>query len=136
MKTSGVMLLNHEAAASVLFDRAFRFRRLIEAALPFIFFETHPTSIIGGMGRMRIKKKEAVIPFRETLAFRMILLSGSVVVFMVALYILVAYLGSNLTVAIASGVVGVAAAFAIFYNLDHLREAKIPKQTLNRMKRR
>jgi ABC-type glycerol-3-phosphate transport system permease component len=83
---------------------------------------------------MRIKKKEAVIPFRETLAFRMILLGGSVVVFLVALYILVRSLGSNNTAAIASGVVGAAAAFAIFYNLDHLREAKIPKQTLNRMK--
>src|SRR5215472_16846952 len=98
MKTSGVMLLNHEAAASVLFDRAFRFRRLIEAALPFIFFETHPTSIIGGMGRMRIKKKEAVIPFRETLAFRMILLSGSVVVFLVALYIMIGALQANITI--------------------------------------
>ena len=85
---------------------------------------------------MRIKKKEAVIPLRETLAFRMIILSGSVVVFLVALYILAGAIRSSMAGAIASGTVSAAAAFAIYYNLDHLRDAKIPKQTLNRMKRR
>ena len=38
------------------------------------------------MGRMRIKKKEAVIPFRETIAFRMMLLTVSVIFFFAALY--------------------------------------------------
>jgi hypothetical protein len=88
------------------------------------------------MGRMRIKKKDAVIPFRETLAYRMILAGASLIVFVVALYILVGSLSTNTTSAIASGAIGVAAAFGIFYNLDHLREAKVPKRTLNRMKRR
>ena len=88
------------------------------------------------MGRMRIKKKDAVIPFRETLAYRMILAGASLIVFIVALYILVGSLSTNTTSAIASGAIGVAAAFGIFYNLDHLREAKVPKRTLNRMKRR
>ena len=85
---------------------------------------------------MRIKKKEAVIAFRDTLAFRMILLTGSAAVFIVALIILARALTTNITTAIASGVIGVAAALAIFYNLDHMRDAKIPRQTLNRMKRR
>ena len=89
-----------------------------------------------GMGRMRIKKKEAVIPFRETLAYRMILIGGSLIVFMVALYLLVGAFGVNLTLAIASGAVGVVAAIGIFYNIDHLRYAKVPKRTLNRAKRR
>jgi hypothetical protein len=88
------------------------------------------------MGRMRIKKKEAVLPFRETLAFRMILLSGSVVVFVVSLYFLAGAIRTSIPAAVTWGVVGIACAFAIFYNLDHLRDAKIPKQTLNRMKRR
>jgi hypothetical protein len=88
------------------------------------------------MGRMRIKKKEAVLPFRETMAYRMIIAGGSLVVFMIALYILVGAVATNMTLAIAAGVVGAAAAFGIFYNLDRLREAKIPKRTLNRMKRR
>ena len=85
---------------------------------------------------MRIKKKEAVMAFRDTLAFRMILLTGSAAVFIVALIILARALTTNITTAIASGVIGVAAALAIFYNLDHMRDAKIPRHTLNRMKRR
>ena len=88
------------------------------------------------MGRMRIKKKEAVIPFRETLAYRMLLLTGSAVVFLVALYIFVTVLTSNVVAAIISGVAAAAAAFGVFYNLEHLRDARVPKQTLQRMKRR
>jgi hypothetical protein len=88
------------------------------------------------MGRMRIKKKEAVIPFRETMAYRMILGGGSLAVLMSALYILVGAFSTNTRLAIAAGAVGVAAAFGIFYNLDHLRYAKVPKRTMNRMKRR
>jgi uncharacterized membrane protein (GlpM family) len=87
------------------------------------------------MGRMRIKKKETVIPFRETLAYRMILIGASLIVFVIALYLLVSAISTNLTMAIASGVVGLAAALSLFYNLDRLREAKVPKRTLNRMKR-
>jgi len=89
------------------------------------------------MGRLRIKKKEAVIPFRDTLAYRMILLAGSVVAFLIALYIMVGALQAGITVSfVASGVVAAGAAFGIFYNVDHLREARIPKQTLSRIKRR
>jgi hypothetical protein len=89
------------------------------------------------VGRLRIKKKEAVIPFRETLAYRMILLAVSVVAFLIALYIMVGALQGGITVSfVASGVVAAGAAFAIFYNVDHLREARIPKQTLSRIKRR
>jgi len=89
------------------------------------------------VGRLRIKKKEAVIPFRETLAYRMILLAGSVIVFLVTLYMTIGALQAGTTAsAVASGVVGGAAAFAIFYNVDHIRDARIPKQTLSRMKRR
>ena len=85
---------------------------------------------------MRIKKKEAVIPFRETLAFRMIIVAGWVVVFFVALFILAGAYRTNVVLAIVSGIASVAAAYGIIYNLDHLRDAKVPKQTLNRMKRR
>ena len=88
------------------------------------------------MGRMRIKKKEAVIPFRETMAYRMILAGGSLVVLMSALYILVGAFSTNTSLAIAAGAVLVSAAFGIFYNLDHLRYARVPKRTMNRMRRR
>jgi len=62
------------------------------------------------MGRMRIKK-DAVIPFRETLAYRMMLAGGSLVVFIVALYVLVGAISTSLAAAIVSDAVGVAAAF-------------------------
>jgi uncharacterized membrane protein (GlpM family) len=88
------------------------------------------------MGRMRIKKKEAVIPFRETIAFRMILLTVSVIFFLVALYVLAGAFRTSLTLTIASGAAVVAAAILVFYNLDHMRDAKIPKHTMNRLKRR
>ena len=88
------------------------------------------------MGRMRIKKKDAVIPFRETLAYRMILAGASLVVFMVALYLVVRGISTNVPLAIVAGAVAVAAVFGLFRNLDRLREAKVPKRTLNRMKRR
>lgn len=85
---------------------------------------------------MRIKKKETVIPFRETLAYRMICGGASFVIFVIALYILVGAVTTSLTWAVVSGVIGVSAAFGLFYNLDRLREARVPKRTLQRMKRR
>jgi hypothetical protein len=88
------------------------------------------------MGRLRIKKKEAVIPFRETLAYRMMLLTGSVMVFLIALYIMIGALRANITTFVISGVIAAGAAFAVFYNVDHLRDARIPKQTLHRLKQR
>jgi uncharacterized membrane protein YbhN (UPF0104 family) len=88
------------------------------------------------MGRLRIKKKEAVIPFRETVAYRMILASGSLLVFFIALYFAIRALGTGNTVSsIVSAVVGIAAIVAVFQNLDRLRDARVPQKTLKRMKR-
>ena len=89
------------------------------------------------MGRLKIKKKEAVIPFRETLAYRFLLLTASIGVFLFALYVFIGALRDGLTVPlVSSAAAGLAAAFGIFYNLDHLRDAKIPQRTLKKMKRR
>ena len=89
------------------------------------------------MGRLRVKKKEATIPFRETLAYRMFLLTGSVILLLIALYMSVGAMSSGSTTPlIASAVSGIAAAFAVFYNLNHLRDARIPQRTLKRMRRR
>jgi uncharacterized membrane protein YbjE (DUF340 family) len=87
------------------------------------------------MGRIRIKKKDAVIPFRETMAYRMIFAAASLIVFVIALFFVVRSVSTNLTMAVATGAVAMAAAYGIFYNLDRLREAKVPKRTLNRMRR-
>jgi hypothetical protein len=89
------------------------------------------------MGRLRIKKKEAVIPFRETMAYRSLLLIALVVVLLTALSVAIGALRTNATVTlIASAAVGFAAAFGIFYNLNRLSSARVPPRTLKRMKRR
>lgn len=89
------------------------------------------------MGRLKIKKKDVVIPFRQTLAYRLLLLTGSVIAFVIALYIASSALRANITVEfIAFAVIGVGAAFGIFYNFGKLRDVKIPQRTLKRIKRR
>ena len=85
---------------------------------------------------MRIKKKEVVLPFRQTLAYRMILVGVSLVVFIIALTVMIRAMQTSTVTFIVSALIGAAAAFAVFYNLGHLKEAKVPKQTLQRMKRR
>src|SRR4030095_11176265 len=80
----------------------------------FLLYSSRPIKTYNsGMGRMRIKKKEAVLPFRETMAYRMILGGASLLVFFSALYILVGAFSTNTRLAIAAGAVGVAAAFGI-----------------------
>lgn len=89
------------------------------------------------MGRLKIKKKDEVIPFRQTLAYRMIMLVLSVLFFLFLLYeMVIAWSINHMGAFIIAAVPGVASAFAIFYNLDHLRDAKVPARTLKRMKRR
>ena len=89
------------------------------------------------MGRLKIKKKEAVTPFRQTLAYRMLLLTGSILLFVWTLYEMTVTLMANNTVAfIIAVLMGIVVAFTVFYNLDHLRDAKIPASTAKRLKRR
>ena len=89
------------------------------------------------MGRLRIKKKETVLPFRETLAYRMLLATGSVLVLLIALYSAIGGMRTGNTIAsVVSAAVGIVAAFAVFHNLDRMRDARVPQRTLKRMKRR
>src|SRR4030095_5575629 len=64
--------------------------------------------IIPGMGRMRIKKKDAVLPFRETMPYRLLLATGSLVLLFGTLYFLVGYIQTGnkvgLIISIAAGV--------------------------------
>src|SRR5262249_43628075 len=123
MHACGVMFLNDETVTRTLLYLAGRLRCFVESAFPFVFFESHSEIYNSYMGRMRIKKKEAVVPLRETMAYRMILIGISLAVFMTALYLLVSSISTNRNLAIASGVIGAAATIGIFYNLDQLRFA-------------
>jgi hypothetical protein len=89
------------------------------------------------MGRLRIKKKESVIPFRETLAYRLLLATGSVLLFLVTVYFIIKYAGSGNNVGlIASALSAVMAGTAVFYNLSQVRNARVPASTLKKARRR
>ncbi|HUS11181.1 MAG TPA: hypothetical protein VMZ30_12015 [Pyrinomonadaceae bacterium] len=131
-----MMLLDDKGVPNIFLYVTGRFRRFLELSFPFIFLQTHST-YNNGMGRLKIKKKEVVLPFRDTLAYRMFLLSGSIVAFVIALYITITALRTGVTPTfVAAASIGVAAVVGIVYNMDHLRYAKIPQRTLNKMKRR
>jgi hypothetical protein len=89
------------------------------------------------MGRLKIKKKDVVIPFRETLAYRMILLAISVLFFVFTLYqTIVSLRGNNTVMLIIAAALTAVAVLAVFYNIGHLRDAWVPERTLTSMKRR
>ena len=86
---------------------------------------------------MKIKKKEAILPFRQTMAYRMLMLTLAVLFFLYTVYEMTMALRVNNTVAfVISAIAGVLASIAIFLNIDKLRYAKVPANTLKRMKRR
>ena len=89
------------------------------------------------MGRLRIKKKDAVIPFRQTMAYRLLLATASLLLVMVTVYFVITYIQSRhqvgMIVSIAAAVMAVT---ALLYNLGEVRNAKVPASTMKRAKRR
>jgi hypothetical protein len=89
------------------------------------------------MGRIRIKKKGRVLPFRETVAYRFIIVASAFILFVIALYqFFSAWGGADSTGMIIAGLAAAAAAFLGIHNFAQMQTARIPKQTLQRMKRR
>jgi len=89
------------------------------------------------MGRLRIKKKEVVVPFRQTMAYRLLLALGSLVLLIMTTYFLMRYLQSGNNIGLIVSVVGVVMAVtSLFYNLGEVRNAKVPSSTLKRARRR
>ena len=89
------------------------------------------------MGRIRIKKKDAVIPFRQTMAYRLVLAMGSLFLLLTTVYFLLTYIRSSNTIAIiVSAGAAVMAVTALLYNLGEVRNARVPASTLKRAKRR
>ena len=93
--------------------------------------------IIPAMGRLRIKKKDIVVPFRQTMAYRLLLAAGSLVLLILTTYFLTKYFQSGNNVGMIVSVAGVVMAVtSLFYNLGEVRNAKVPSSTLKRAKRR
>jgi hypothetical protein len=89
------------------------------------------------MGRMKIKNKNFVEPFRETLAYRMMLLTGWILVFIFATYQFITAVRADSTVGlIIAGALSAGSIFGVIYNANRLMAAKIPASTEKRLHRR
>src|SRR5262245_14331591 len=115
MHAGRAVFLDDETSTGTLFDVTFGFWSLVEFSLFLVLFESH-ASIISYVGRLKIKKKETVLPFRQTMAYRMLLLTLSLLFFIYTVYEMSVSLMANNTVAfIISVLVGLFAAFAVFH---------------------
>ena len=89
------------------------------------------------MGRLRIKKKEAVLPFRQTVAYRFIIIAVLLIAFLYGgIRAITALQSADTTGMIIAIALAVGSAVGAFYNLEKMRHARIPKKTAMRMKRR
>ena len=86
---------------------------------------------------MRIKKKAEVIPFVQTLAYRMILLTASIILFAYASYrALASIYGDSMNVMMISFALMILTGLAVFYNMSRLKDARLSPAAMKRMKRR
>ena len=89
------------------------------------------------MGRMRIKKKDQVLPFRQTMAYRLLLAAGSLVLLFATLFFLTTYIRSGNTIGLIVSIVAtVMAVTSLLYNLGEVRNAKVPASAMKRARRR
>ena len=88
------------------------------------------------MGRPKIKKKEAVLPFRETVAFRFILVAISGMLFLIAASQIVGGIrDENSTLLVIAIVLTVGTGGLTLFNLTQISHGKVPKSAQQRMKR-
>ena len=104
----------------------------------FLLYSSNPMSdIITAVGRYRIKKKDAVVPFRQTLVYRLILIFGSAVLFIISIFQLTTAIAQSNTVAmVVTGSLGVIGAIGAFYNLDRARYARLSEHSAKRLRRK
>ena len=89
------------------------------------------------MGRLRIKNKESVLPFRQTVAYRFILLATLLIIFLLAAVRTIGSMQNGSTTALIISIgLALGAVIGAFYNLEKMRHARIPKKTAQRMRRR
>jgi polyferredoxin len=88
--------------------------------------------IIAAMGRMRIKKKGDAKPFRETMAYRLLLVLMSIVVVLVSMFAMITYYADNKTAFIVAMVAGVLFTVTLFDNLERARHIPMPDRKRHR----
>jgi hypothetical protein len=84
------------------------------------------------MGRMRIKKKGDVKPFRETMAYRLLLVLVSILVVLFSMFELITWYSVNNTVFVIWMVAGVLFIVTLFYNLERARHIPMPERRRHR----
>jgi amino acid transporter len=89
------------------------------------------------MGRIRIKKKDRVLPFRRTVAYRFIIVAVAALLFAIAVFqVVTALMSGNTPILVIASLAAAGAAFLGLHSFSRMQTAKIPRQTLQRMKRR
>jgi hypothetical protein len=84
------------------------------------------------MGRMRIKKKGDVKPFRETMAYRLLIVLVSILVVLFSIFEMLTWYSVNNTAFVISMVAGVLFTVTLFYNLERARHIPMPERRRHR----
>ena len=84
--------------------------------------------IIAAMGRMRIKKKGDAKPFRETMAYRLLLVLASILIVLSSMFVMITYYSVNNTVFGVALATGVLCTVCLFYNLERARHIPVPER--------
>jgi len=88
--------------------------------------------IIAAMGRMRIKKKGDAKPFRQTMAYRLLLVLLSILIVVSSMFVmLTSYSVNKTTFFIALGA-GIFCTLSLFYNLERARHIPVPDRRRHR----
>jgi membrane protein YdbS with pleckstrin-like domain len=82
--------------------------------------------IIAAMGRMRIKKKGDAKPFRDTMAYRLLLVLLSILVVVSSMFVMLTSYEANKTTFFIAMAAGVLCVVSLFYNLERARHIPVP----------
>ena len=84
------------------------------------------------MGRMRIKKKGEVKPFRETMAYRLLVVLVSILIVLFSIFEMLTQYSVNNTAFIVAMIGGVLFTVILFYNLEQARHIPMPERKRHR----
>jgi hypothetical protein len=84
------------------------------------------------MGRMRIKKKGDVKPFRDTMAYRLLIVLVSILIVLFSMFEMFAQYSVNNTAFIVAMVAGIIFTVILFYNLEQARHIPMPERKRHR----